>query len=166
MQRYMIILGVLLLAAGITAFSLKDGESKAGYVNNGKLYDAFLLKKELEMKLKNTQSERQTRLDSIALGIRSIEQHGEKDNAGQMELMQREYMIRSQQFAEDNERQAAEYEEQIWTQLNQYVQDYGEQNGYAFIYGATGSGSLMYANESYDLTEELIEYVNQKYKGE
>ena len=166
MRKYVIILIGLALAAGITAFTFSSSEKRTGYVDNGKLYKEFLLKKELESKFKNIQSARQSSLDSIALGIRSLEKGLQQGETGQMEMMQREYMIRSKQFEEENQRLAAEYEDQIWTQLNQYVQDYGKQNGYTFIYGTTANGSLMYADESYDLTKELVEYSNNKFRGE
>ncbi len=33
------------------------------------------------------------------------------------------------------------------------------------IMGADGNGVLMYANEKYDKSEEIITYINKKYKG-
>jgi outer membrane protein len=66
---------------------------------------------------------------------------------------------------EDNQVQTKKYDEEIITQLNQYVQDYGKEMGYAYIYGNNGEGSLMYADDARVITREMIEYVNNRYKG-
>lgn len=37
--------------------------------------------------------------------------------------------------------------------------------GYRYIFGAEGSGVLMYADERNNITKEVIEYINARYKG-
>lgn len=79
----------------------------------------------------------------------------------------RNYILRKKKsFEEDNEKMVKQYDENIIKQLNQYVKDYGEKNKYQFIYGADGSGNLMYADSTYDLTKKIIEYVNERFNGE
>ena len=48
---------------------------------------------------------------------------------------------------------------------NQYIKDYGIQNNYILIFGVSGQGNIMYANDGLDATEEVIEYVNKRYQG-
>ena len=50
-------------------------------------------------------------------------------------------------------------------QLNQYVKEFGEKNSYDIIHGANGNGSLMYAKDILNLTEEVKAFINNKYKG-
>jgi outer membrane protein len=45
------------------------------------------------------------------------------------------------------------------------MQDYGKKHGYDFIYGAQGSGNLMYANGQKNITDEVLKYINERYQG-
>jgi outer membrane protein len=58
-----------------------------------------------------------------------------------------------------------EYSDEIWKQINHYIKEYGKDKHYDFIYGATGTGSLMYADSTLDLTVPLVKYINEKYAG-
>lgn len=58
-----------------------------------------------------------------------------------------------------------DYNAQIWTQLNQYIKEFGKSKDLDLMLGANGNGSILYANEAYDLTEECILYVNNKFSG-
>ena len=66
----------------------------------------------------------------------------------------------------ENAQKQQEYTSQIWTQINTYVKEYGQQNDYSYILGANGSGSIMYGLESQNITDVVIEFVNKKYEGE
>jgi outer membrane protein len=56
-------------------------------------------------------------------------------------------------------------ETKIWTQLNQYITEYGKTKDYEYILGANGSGSLMYADSTLNITEEVTAFANKKYSG-
>ena len=40
--------------------------------------------------------------------------------------------------------------------INGYVKEYGKENGYPLIFGASGSGNIMYAGEASDLTDIVL----------
>ncbi|WP_428741578.1 OmpH family outer membrane protein [Tenacibaculum sp.] len=58
-----------------------------------------------------------------------------------------------------------EINKKVWTRLNAYVKDYGEENNFDLIIGAQGSGNIMYGNSTIDYTDEFINYANFKYEG-
>lgn len=165
---------IILLSLG--AFSLISSyinpSFRAGYISNGEVYEEFVLKKELESKMKNTKNMRKALLDSMLLELqmtaREIEANRLKNDdpkVRQFETMRQQYLIKEEQFNSENARLEEQYTDQVWNQLNQYIQDYGKENGYAFIHGAVGNGSLMYGEEKHNITREVIEYVNKKYDG-
>jgi outer membrane protein len=82
------------------------------------------------------------------------------------QIRKQDYLSKEKQFDEDDQRLAEQYSQQIWKQINQYVSDYGKENNFSFIYGASGNGAIMYAQDKYDVTIELTSYINEKYKGE
>ena len=47
--------------------------------------------------------------------------------------------------------------------INDYIKEYGKDNNYKIIFGASGGGNIMYADESTDLTEEVLKGLNAEY---
>lgn len=144
---------------------------KTAFVDVNRLYEEFDLKKELETNLLQVESERKKILDSLESNlnflvekIKEDEKNSEKKKAF-FNLKRNEYLETAKQFEEDDNALAQKYREQILTQLNQYVQDYGRQENYDFLFGNSGDGSVMYAQEVNDKTEDVLIYINNKYKG-
>ncbi|HBX50424.1 MAG: hypothetical protein A2275_14870 [Bacteroidetes bacterium RIFOXYA12_FULL_35_11] len=139
------------------------------YVDLGKLYSEFSLKKELEQKYKQTSELRKNILDSLRLQIQiksknSALKKNEKDQA-ELNLLKEQYYYKEQQFTEDNRVLSEKYNEQVLNQMNQYVMDFSKDKAYDFVFGANSSGSLMYASSAYDITEQVTNYINEKYQG-
>ena len=71
-----------------------------------------------------------------------------------------DYKMREEQrYAETSQ----EYYSLIWDRLNTYIGEYGQDNDYVYIFGANGDGSVMYAADSENITEEIIAFVNIKF---
>ncbi|WP_281228723.1 OmpH family outer membrane protein [Flavobacterium aquiphilum] len=47
--------------------------------------------------------------------------------------------------------------------INDYIKEYGKDHNYKIIFGASGGGNIMYADESTDLTEEVLKGLNAEY---
>lgn len=47
--------------------------------------------------------------------------------------------------------------------INDYIKEYGKKKGYKIIFGASGGGNIMYADESTDLTAEVLKGLNGEY---
>lgn len=170
MNRALLIFNVLLICILLSASAyLCFFTEKIAYINTSEVYDEFQLKKDLEAKLKTITQTRKAIADSLKLNLQMFANSVDKKSAesiNKFNLMREQYLQKENQFKEDNENLAQSYREQIWKQLNQYVNDYGKAHGYSFIHGASGNGSLMYAQDKFEITKELIEYANEKYKGE
>lgn len=158
----------IILAIAFSVFWSSYKSKKIGYVNTSIVYDGFKLKKELETKYKTVQLTRQNLLDSIKFKVQYLSLKGNAMNENekmQINELQRSYLVKEKEFNEDNDVTATQYSEQIWKQINQFMSDYGKQNHYDVILGATGQGNIMYAKEQDDITKEIIEYINNKYSG-
>lgn len=148
----------------------RDRTLKTAYVTTAKLYAEFALSKELDAQLKMLQTTRQSILDSLELQLVALERKLATSRATDSEQasfgrLRQEYSLKQQQFGEDNALLTQRYQEQIATQLNQYLKDFTEDQGYDYLFGATGAGSLLGANEGYDVTDAVLVYVNERYKG-
>jgi outer membrane protein len=141
---------------------------KLAYVDIKTVYDEFELKKELEKNYTQTIGARQKNLDSIALQIKIYERRaqGKAINDEIYKTMIAEFYEKKKIYTEDNEALAQKIDEQILTQINKLIKDYGDANNYTFIFGANGNGTLMFAKESKNITKPFVEFLNTQYKKE
>jgi outer membrane protein len=165
---------IFILLAGIIAWQLYQyfTRYKTGYVVISEVYSGFEMKKEMEKEYLATKNARDKILDSLELKIKLIQSKvegktiiKETDTAGYQDLIT-EYVLKDKTFDEDNTALSEKYDEQIITQLNQYVKDYGEAYHYTYIFGTGGNGTLMFADENENITEDVTKYINEKYNGE
>lgn len=161
---------VAALVTGACMF-ISNSFPKVAYVELNQVYSDFQLKKELETKLDNVKQKRKEILDSLEVELNAISKRIEAsagknmDEIKAFEFTRQNYMQQHESFEQDNLNMTQQYSGQIWKQLNQYVQDYGKEHGYDYILGADGNGTVMYADQGKNITEEIKKYVNEKYKG-
>lgn len=157
---------VLLCATSIYILSAE----KAAYVDIPELLEGFELKKELTAKLSSSIQMRKNITDSLYASLHSVkaQMSVDQDNKqliSEYKRIETQLAIKSEQFEHQNQLQASEYDEQILNQMNQYVREFGEQNGYDIIYGANGSGNILYAKEHKNITVEVLQFINNSYQG-
>ena len=126
-----------------------DHHKKSAFISNELVFNSFNGTKSMKEKLATLQSNQAKSIDSLANFY-----DGTDLEQKQMQL---------QVFFEHMSNQ---YTVEIWKQINQYISDYGHANDLNFIYGATGSGNLMFAKDAFDITDEVIEYCNKRYEGD
>jgi outer membrane protein len=164
---------VILFAQGIFNLVWLNHGKRTAYINTETVYNDFGLKKKMESDLKKTQLIRTNILDSMKLQLDMMYTHIEEKKQLDDSLMmnaftnlRERYFKRKEEFTQANEALAQQYTSQIWSQLNQYLQDYGHAKGYEYIFGANGDGNLMFADDAVNITEEVKGYVNERFKGQ
>lgn len=167
-------LSLVLSLAAISLLFFKK-EMKIGYVNNVRLFNEFNLKLEIEKDIEKVKSLQTAQLDSLKSRMQFIEMELNSSGAPQISqsdpryteyrLLEIEYLKKEKQFQAENTNRAVEYDEQIWNRLNQYVLIYSEDNHYDMLLGSLGDGNLMYSKSEYDVTDNVIQFVNEKYEG-
>lgn len=161
---------ITFIAIGLFIF-YKYPKEKTAYVDINKIFSEFILKKELEVQLIKVKESRKMIIDSLEFGLKLLskqiqsENQVNKDRVALFEVKREEYIQKKEQFEEDTDAVAKQYDKQIISQMNQYVKDYGNKNGFTYIFGADGSGFLMFSAEQKNITEEVKKYINDRYKG-
>lgn len=150
----LVYIAVLALFLGLTAlafvtFTRKD---KTAFVYNAKVFDKFEGTNYLLGKLSAQKQANKVVLDSLIQMMES----GRKD-------LEEVYNERASAFSAIESQASEQYTAEIWEFINDGIKEYGDENGYDFIFGASGDGHLMYAQKNLDLTESVIEYLNAKY---
>lgn len=163
------LLGVLILVA-LIGFEINKQLQNNAWIDVKRVYNEFEFKKELEKKLKLTEEGKKKLLDSLELDLNLMIRQFQNvkitdtDNK-KFEIKRQEYLLKKEHYEQENTELQKNYNEQILAQINQYVNDYCKGEDYDFVFGADGNGSLMYASEKKDITSEIIEFINKKYKG-
>lgn len=120
-----------------------------------KLFNEFELKQQLE------------KADSITLlkTVHSIDSI--KEVVSQRTLSERELNTIYQDLDEEYYKVYNESNNRInkvvWEKLNLLIKQFGEAKKVDVLVGANGLGSVVYYNNAYDITPELIKYVNENY---
>ncbi len=130
-------------------------EQKTGFVDVFKLVSEFELQKEYTAQARREFEQARAAIDSV------VYVQGAKDPAAAEKLKNALYGELSQKAEAHNK----EIEQMLWTRLNPYITDFGKEKGYTYIYGANGTGNVLYAAESEDVTGEVVKYVNKRYHG-
>jgi outer membrane protein len=149
--------------------------TKTAYIEIKKVFNGFQMKTELEAKYTQTQKGRDKILDSLSFNLKLMSKHLNeqknakadisKDELYQFEYNREEYLKLKNQYQQDNAALSQKYDEQILAQLTQYVMEFGKKNNYDIIFGADGNGSLMYSKDAYNISDQIIVFINNKYRG-
>ncbi len=162
---------VAILALACLSISCQRA-TKTGYVDNVKLYNEFELKKELETTFQEMRMENQNSLDSLKRELRVLAEYLDTQKEQDPEKVirfnnVRQEFLETQESLEMREQELSEeYTNQVWLHINDYVQAYAKEEGYDYVLGGTGQGNVMYAEEDLDITEDLIAFINKKYRDE
>jgi outer membrane protein len=144
--------------------------ARTGYVDIPKVFNGFDMKKEFQEKYKKTEALRKRMIDSLSLDLQLLSRklknnQKDKDLMSEFDVKRDDFFKRRKQVEEDNAALSEQYDKQILEQMSQYILDFGKKNNYDVILGTEGNGSIMYANEKYDISEKVKKYINERYKG-
>ena len=166
---YFILWGIVLLISSYVLYGVFNSKKEVGFIKLQEVFNSFEYKKIEETRLKNIESVRKKHLDSLELSykglIRRYSINKTADIRQELEVLEEKYALKKKEFVETNQAMFKSSNDKIWQSLNQYVKDFGKEKSYTLVFGAQGSGVLMYGEDDIDVTNEVIEYINNKYKG-
>jgi outer membrane protein len=143
-------------------------EKKIGFVRNGKLLsDAKIMKaaneevnkniRQLQVNadtLKNRYEVLKTRIGSVSGSEKAVLQY-------QLEVAENNY----KKFMQNAEAEMAEMQRKLSGEavekVNKVVEKFARDKGYRYILGTTNDGNILFAEDSDDLTDEILEEVNK-----
>lgn len=154
---------LMCIITGITVYLLVQRQfKKIGVVDAVKLFDNFNMKKELEANAKTKLQAISKQVDSIGNLLQMARATRNEDETKNLS-----YAYNYIKATLENEYKQSNHDinEQVWKRLNPVVDEYGRKEGLHLIIGANGMGSVLYNDDYYDLTADLIRYVNKKYEN-
>jgi len=151
-------------------------EVKTAYVDTSKLMSEYTEAKDLEAKYK-AQAEEKGRL--LEAEINRFKQEASNFQAqaqanGQAwaqqkgaELQKREQQLgyAQQQLSQQLQQESGKEMDSLVSGVKKFIKSYGKEKGYSYIFGTGDVASVLYAEDQYDITKELIAALNEKYKA-
>jgi len=152
---------------------LKTEKAKIAYIDTIKLFNGFDMKVELEKKMNANELGYQATLDSIKIEINglyqileSLEENERQDIIGRIKKAQYVLETKEKDLGQKAFNDRTMFNEQIQSQLNTYLETYGQENGFDLLLGANGQGNILYVQKKIEKTIDAIAFVNTKYNGE
>jgi outer membrane protein len=175
MKKALVIIAVsiLVVSCGKTA---EVKEVKTAYVDTSVLMKEYTEAKDLEAKYKGQAEEKGrqlqaeiTRFKQDAANFQSQAQANGQAWAQQRgaELQKREQQLgyAQQQLSQQLQQESGVEMDSLVSGVKKFIKDYGKKNGYSYIYGTGDAASILYAEEKYDITKDVVKALNDKYKS-
>lgn len=165
MKKIIITISALIFVS-ISGIILYNSREKTAYLEMNSIYNDFEMTKSMESEYDNVIKNRNSILDSLKSELQLMAAIKMTPQQEKVFLLKRQqFLEKSEKFEEDNEIIKQEYVNKIWTRLNGYIKQFGDENGYDFIFGANGQGTIMYAKDIKNITKEVSSFVNKRFNG-
>ncbi|MFD0931848.1 OmpH family outer membrane protein [Psychroflexus salinarum] len=161
---------ILSLAVVVTLMSCN--QEKTAYVDNTVLIQDYYKMKSTEARFEKKSQALSDELDSVAgefqKEVQEFQQGMDRMSTAnrekrQNELMQKQQMLqqRQQQKSQMLRQESDQAIDSLISEVKDLVAKYGEERGYAYIFGSNESANIMYAKEGLDITEDVLEELNK-----
>ena len=149
---------------------------KTAYVDTAELMKAYQEAKDIEAKYKNkaTAMDKKIEADIAKFKIdamafqKSAQANGQEwaqKNGQALQQREQQLQMTQQQMGQQLQEQSSTEMDKIVKEVKQFIKDYGKENGYSYIYGTGSPATVLYAQDKYDITKEITDLLNAKYKS-
>ncbi|MCB0398927.1 MAG: OmpH family outer membrane protein [Winogradskyella sp.] len=167
------ILVAVLVFASLTACQQQE---KVAFVDNSKVIDDYQMKIDIEKKYEDQNNAFNKQRDSIGrvyqmeiqtiqMQLSSMSQRKQEEESQKFQQkwqpIQQQMQFRQQQMEQNFNVEM----DSVIIKVNDFVEDYGKDNGYTFIFGKNRAGSVLYGAEAKDITEAVTKAINEAYKN-
>lgn len=141
-------------------------QKKTAFIDYNTVYNNCEIKKKLEKDLLTVTNSRKSELDSLQMELSFLSEKIKANTAsneqlGNFEDMKNRFLTLQEKYEEENIRLKETYFTQIRQEINEKAKEFSIKNGYDYLFSAMGDGSLMYASESEDVTEEFQHFIDK-----
>jgi len=176
MNKLALPLSIIAILVSIFSFIYLKSTSELVYVDVNILLDGYKRTKIVRVEFEEKANTLNANVDSLMTNWQNELKLYEKDRAkmSKKELELKQELLRNKQQQINNYQQAIQKQIQeedqkasqtVINDINGFVKEYGKKNGYKIIFGASGNGNIMYADETIDLTNKILEGLNAEFEG-
>lgn len=141
-------------------FYFFKSNKEIAYVDNQKIFDGFVMTKEMKRAGEKEFNSRKLVLDKLYSNLQSA-----TISASQKKELMQQFIQGKEELEEFNQTFAAEQTTQIWSRITSYTAEFSKEKKYELIIGSDNKQAVLFADEEIDVTNELLTYLNKKYEG-
>ena len=164
------ILGALLITVTLASCS----KSKSAYVDTQKLFEGYTEMTEVQDKYsKLTESVRadlEPKIQAFQIKLDLYQKNVQSMSAAERQSKEQELGALQQQIQQEQQARGGQLQQESQTAIDtvvskvrKFIDTYGEENGYDFIYGKNDSGNILFGKKEFDITDQVLEALNKEY---
>ncbi|WP_394748013.1 OmpH family outer membrane protein [Spongiimicrobium salis] len=162
-----------LILALVLLVSVACQQDKIAYVDYTKLLNDYQEKIDIEAKFKTKLEAMNKKRDSLGQMIQLEAQTIQTKNASQktkqeeMNVLQQKSQFLGQQLQQEEQllqQEGRTETDTLISKVKKEVADYGKANAYTYILGGGEGGTVLYGDDTKDITDAILKILNDKYK--
>ncbi len=162
----------------VIAEKVSDATAAIAYVNSERLMDDYKLavkmreefeseQDRLERELSRRQRTFQTEVEQfqreISAGTLPMDQAQMKEQ--ELMQMQQELFQLGDTYRDRLNRKEMEMNQELLEKISDFLERYNQRAGFDFILGFSRGGGILYASEKHDITDEVLQRLNEEYEA-
>lgn len=175
MKKSILVFGLILaLASCEKAAEQKD--FKTAYVDTSNLLEEYTEAKDIEAKYKSKGEEMGKQLEAEVVRFRSEAAAFQKNaqtygpqwaqqKGAELQQKEQELSYAQQAILRQLQEESGKEMDSLVKDVKKFIKEYGKEKGYNYIYGTGDAATVLYAKEEYDITNEVVKLLNEKYKS-
>ena len=151
-------------------------EIKTAYVDTSILMKQYTEANDLEAKYKTKAEEKGKQLEieinrfkqeaaSFQSQAQAKGQAWAQQKGSELQRREQELGQAQQALSQELQQEGAAEMDSLVVKVKKFIKAYGKEKGYAYIYGTGDAATILYAEEKYDITKDIIKLLNDKYKS-
>ncbi len=174
---------IIILTISIALFSCNENKSttakemKTAYVDTSKLLEQYTEAKDIEAKYKAKSEVMGKELEGEVAKFKveaanfqkNAQANGQawaQENGARLQKKEQELSYAQQAMLQQLQHESGIEMDTLVSGVKKFIKNYGKEKGYSYIYGTGEAVSILYAEKKYDITEEIVKLLNDKYKSE
>ena len=149
-------------------------EFKTAYVDTSKLLEEYTEAKDIQAKYKAKSEEMGGQLEAEINRFKSDAANFQKNaqefgqnwaqkNGAELQKREQQLQYAQQAMVQQLQKESGTEMDSLVKNVKAFIKDYGKEKGLDYIYGTGEAVSILYAQEKYDITPEIIKLLNDKY---
>jgi outer membrane protein len=171
---------VLIIAMAISVVACNKTaevkEFKTAYVDTSVLMKEYTEAKDLEAKYKAQSSEKGRQLEAeinrfkqeasnFQAQAQANGQEWAQKRGAELQKREQELGYAQQALAQQLQQQGGAEMDSLVLGVKKFIKSYGKEKGYSYIYGTGDAATVLYAEDKYNITKEVVKALNDKYKS-
>lgn len=175
MKKSILVLGLatMLFACNNSA---STSEFKTAYVDSSKLLKDYEEVKDVESKYKIKSEEKgkslETEINAFQQEVQNFQKNAAakgqawaQQKAAELQKKEQELQYKQQSLMQSLQSESGQDMDAVITKVKEYIGEYAKKNNLDYVFNTEDASNVIYAKDSYNITDVILKELNDKYKG-